>query len=54
MAAAPIAIASDHAGFDLKQALIEHLQAAGIPVLDLGTNSRDSRSEEHTSELQSH
>jgi ribose 5-phosphate isomerase B len=42
MAAAPIAIASDHAGFDLKQALIEHLQTAGIPVLDLGTNSRDS------------
>lgn len=42
MAAAPIAIASDHAGFDLKTALVEDLQAAGMAVLDLGTNSRDS------------
>jgi ribose 5-phosphate isomerase B len=42
MAAAPIAIASDHAGFDLKTALVEDLKAAGMPVLDLGTNSRDS------------
>ncbi|MBM3538147.1 MAG: ribose 5-phosphate isomerase B [Alphaproteobacteria bacterium] len=42
MAAASIAIASDHAGFDLKAALIEDLQAAGMAVLDLGTDSRDS------------
>jgi ribose 5-phosphate isomerase B len=42
MAADPIAIASDHAGFELKQVLIEHLQALGIPVLDLGTHTRDS------------
>lgn len=42
MAAAPIAIASDHAGFDLKTALVEDLKAAGLPVLDLGTHTRDS------------
>jgi ribose 5-phosphate isomerase B len=42
MAAVPIAIASDHAGFDLKTALIEDLKAAGTPVLDLGTHSPDS------------
>jgi len=42
MAAAPIAIASDHAGFELKAALVEDLKAAGLPVLDLGTHSRES------------
>jgi ribose 5-phosphate isomerase B len=42
MAAASIAIASDHAGFDLMAALIDDLQAAGMTVLDLGTHSRDS------------
>jgi ribose 5-phosphate isomerase B len=36
----PIAIASDHAGFELKQAVIKHLGAGA--VLDLGTNSLDS------------
>ena len=35
-----IVIASDHAGFDLKQAVIAHLGASN--VLDLGTNSADS------------
>jgi ribose 5-phosphate isomerase B len=34
-----IAIASDHAGFDLKAAVIEHLQAAGHDPSDLGTDS---------------
>jgi ribose 5-phosphate isomerase B len=34
-----IAIASDHAGFALKQAVGEHLTAAGHEVLDLGTDS---------------
>jgi ribose 5-phosphate isomerase B len=34
-----IAIASDHAGFNLKQALVAHLQAKGYRVVDFGTNS---------------
>jgi ribose 5-phosphate isomerase B len=34
-----IAIASDHAGFDLKQTLIAHLRAKGYVVTDFGTNS---------------
>jgi ribose 5-phosphate isomerase B len=34
-----IAVASDHAGFDLKEILKRDLQAAGLEVLDLGTNS---------------
>jgi ribose 5-phosphate isomerase B len=34
-----IAIASDHAGFALKQAVGEHLAASGHEVMDLGTNS---------------
>lgn len=33
-----IVIASDHAGFDLKQKLLDHLIAKGIAVLDLGTD----------------
>ena len=33
-----IAIASDHAGFDLKQAIIAHLRAQGHVVTDFGTN----------------
>jgi|SRR5690242_4099571 ribose 5-phosphate isomerase B len=37
-----IAIAADHAGFDLKSALVEELRKAGLTVLDLGTNSTDS------------
>jgi ribose 5-phosphate isomerase B len=42
MAAGPIAIASDHAGFELKATLIEELKSAGAAVLDLGTNAPDS------------
>lgn len=34
-----IAIASDHAGFDLKTALIAHLRAKGHRVVDFGTDS---------------
>jgi ribose 5-phosphate isomerase B len=34
-----IAVASDHAGFDLKEILKRDLQAAGLEVLDLGTDS---------------
>ena len=37
-----IAVASDHAGFDLKEILKRDLQEAGYDVLDLGTNSTDS------------
>jgi ribose 5-phosphate isomerase B len=42
MAGATIAVASDHAGFDLKEVLKRDLQEAGHEVLDLGTDSRDS------------
>ena len=37
-----IAVASDHAGFDLKEILKRDLQGAGHDVLDLGTNSSQS------------
>ena len=37
-----IAVASDHAGFDLKEILKRDLQQAGYAVLDLGTNSKAS------------
>jgi ribose 5-phosphate isomerase B len=42
MAGATIAVASDHAGFDLKEILKSDLQQAGYAVLDLGTNSAAS------------
>lgn len=34
-----IAVASDHAGFDLKQTVGQHLRSLGHEVLDLGTHS---------------
>jgi RpiB/LacA/LacB family sugar-phosphate isomerase len=34
-----IAIASDHAGFELKQELVKHLGELGHKVVDLGTDS---------------
>jgi ribose 5-phosphate isomerase B len=37
-----IAIAADHAGFSLKEAVREKLSAAGHEVVDFGTNSSDS------------
>ena len=37
-----IAIASDHAGLELKSALSDQLSGLGFTVLDLGTNSTDS------------
>lgn len=37
-----IAIGSDHAGFALKQHLIDHLRKAGHQVQDFGTDSADS------------
>ncbi len=36
-----IALGSDHAGFDLKNELAEHLSAAGHEVIDLGTDSTE-------------
>ena len=40
MTAETIAIASDHAGFALKQALKDRLQKDGFAPLDLGTTGR--------------
>jgi len=37
-----IAIGADHAGFELKQQLTQHLRRQGIDILDEGTNSSDS------------
>lgn len=37
-----VALASDHAGYPLKEALIKHLSARGIDIIDCGTNSTDS------------
>ena len=38
----PIALASDHAGYELKTVLAGELEAAGYAVLDLGTDGPDS------------
>ena len=37
-----IAIAADHAGYDLKLLLVPELKSLGFEVLDLGTDNRDS------------
>ncbi len=37
-----IHIAADHAGFELKAVIIEHLKAKGVEVIDHGTNSSES------------
>lgn len=37
-----LAIASDHAGYKIKQSLIKHLENAGYEVKDLGTDSEES------------
>lgn len=42
MAGMKIALACDHAGFTLKEALLRHVQALGHEVLDLGAHSLDS------------
>ncbi len=36
-----IAIAADHAGFELKSRLVEYLKSEGYEVLDLGTHSTE-------------
>jgi ribose 5-phosphate isomerase B len=38
----PVAIGSDHAGFEYKEDLISFLEAKGIPFKDFGTHSKDS------------
>ena len=37
-----IHIAADHAGFELKQAIVEHLQGAGHDVVDHGAHEYDA------------
>ncbi len=37
-----VALASDHAGFPLKEMVKEHLSGRGIRTVDLGTDSTDS------------
>ncbi|MFA6170592.1 MAG: ribose 5-phosphate isomerase B [Candidatus Margulisiibacteriota bacterium] len=37
-----IALASDHAGFAMKELVKKHLQAKGLIVKDFGTNSEES------------
>ncbi|NJL73571.1 MAG: ribose 5-phosphate isomerase B [Candidatus Competibacteraceae bacterium] len=37
-----VAIGSDHAGFELKQAVAQYLEKMGYQVVDFGTNSKDS------------
>lgn len=38
----PVAIGSDHAGFDYKEDLISFLEAKGVQFKDFGTYSKDS------------
>ncbi len=38
----PIAIGSDHAGFDYKEELISFLEGKGLPFKDFGTYNKDS------------
>ena len=40
--AKPIAMAADHGGFELKEAVKAHLEAQGIQVIDFGTHSTES------------
>ncbi|MPZ77597.1 MAG: ribose 5-phosphate isomerase B [Deltaproteobacteria bacterium] len=37
-----VVIGADHAGFELKQLIGEHLRRAGHTVIDVGTNSKDA------------
>jgi ribose 5-phosphate isomerase B len=38
----PIAIGSDHAGYDYKEDLISYLEGRGLPYKDFGTHSKES------------
>ena len=38
----PVVVASDHGGFDLKEAIKRYLLGRGVQVIDVGTNSKDA------------
>ena len=38
----PIAIGSDHAGFDYKQQIVEYLESKGLQVKDMGVYDSNS------------
>lgn len=38
----PIAVGSDHAGFELKEDIISYLEGKGLPFKDFGTHSAES------------
>ncbi|MFY0253278.1 ribose 5-phosphate isomerase B [Chitinophaga sp. 30R24] len=38
----PVAIGSDHAGFEYKEAVISYLESKGVAVKDYGTYAKDS------------
>ena len=38
----PVVLASDHGGFELKEAIKRHLQGRGIQIIDVGTHSKDA------------
>lgn len=40
--ALPVAIGSDHAGFEYKEEIISYLEAKGLKVKDFGAHSKDS------------
>ncbi|UYQ92516.1 ribose 5-phosphate isomerase B [Chitinophaga horti] len=40
--ALPVAIGSDHAGYEYKEEIISYLEGKGIQIKDFGTNSPDS------------
>ncbi len=42
MSKKPIALASDHAGYELKMALVDELRSMGHEILDLGTDGPTS------------
>ncbi len=42
MSEVPIVIASDHAGYEMKQVLKRELQSLGIPLEDLGVHDTDA------------
>ncbi len=42
MSEVPIVIASDHAGFELKEVLKSELQVLGMPIEDLGVHDTDA------------
>ncbi|MCB1091027.1 MAG: RpiB/LacA/LacB family sugar-phosphate isomerase, partial [Verrucomicrobiae bacterium] len=41
-AIASVIIGADHGGFTLKEAIVSHLKARGVPVEDIGTYSTES------------